>query len=274
MRAFLCIKMDIKIVVATHKNYEMPKDPMYLPLQVGAEDHLSLDGNFARDNTGDHISRKNPVYCELTGLYWAWKNLDCDAYGLVHYRRGLTTKSKGFIRKNGRFASVLSYDEADRLLCDFDMIVPSKRRYYIETLYDHYAHTLDAKHLDVAKDLIGEICPEYLPFVKKAYSKKWGYMFNMFVGKKAYADAYLKWLFEILFELEKRIPTQGYTPFQKRYIGRVSEILFNVWIEKQLVDGMKICEVPYLPMEDEHMAKKAVAFLKAKFFGKKYKESF
>ena len=74
--------------------------------------------------------------------------------------------------------------------------------------------------------------------------------------------------------MEKRIPTQGYTPFQKRYIGRVSEILFNVWIEKQLVDGMKICEVPYLPMEDEHMAKKAVAFLKAKFFGKKYKESF
>ena len=274
MRAFLCLSMDIKLIVATHKNYRMPEDPMYLPLQVGAEDHLLLDGNFYRDNTGDHISRKNPVYCELTGLYWAWKNLNCDAYGLVHYRRGFTAKKKSYIRKHGTFESVLTYEEADRMLCDYDMLVPSKRKYYIESLYDHYGHTLDATHLDKARDVIGEICPEYLPFVKKVYARKWGYMFNMFLGKKAYSDAYLKWLFEILFELENRIDTTEYSDFQKRYIGRVSEILFNVWLEKQLVDGMKIHEVRYLSMEPEHMTKKAVAFLKAKFLGKKYKESF
>ena len=99
-------------------------------------------------------------------------------------------------------------------------------------------------------------------------------MFNMFIAKKPYADAYLKWLFDILFELEKRVFTGDYTSFQKRYVGRVSEILFNVWLQKQLVDGMKIREVKYLSMEEEHMLKKAYAFLMAKFFGKKYKESF
>ena len=27
----------VKIIVATHKKYEMPKDKMYLPIHVGAE---------------------------------------------------------------------------------------------------------------------------------------------------------------------------------------------------------------------------------------------
>ena len=30
-------KPSVKIIIATHKKYEMPKDDMYLPLHVGAE---------------------------------------------------------------------------------------------------------------------------------------------------------------------------------------------------------------------------------------------
>ncbi len=29
--------MDLKILIAAHKPYWMPSDPVYLPLQVGAE---------------------------------------------------------------------------------------------------------------------------------------------------------------------------------------------------------------------------------------------
>lgn len=77
--------MEIKVIVAAHKKYQMPKDELYLPLQVGSALHDSI--GYARDNDGDNISDKNPNFCELTGLYWAWKNLDADAVGLVHYRR-------------------------------------------------------------------------------------------------------------------------------------------------------------------------------------------
>lgn len=49
----------------------MPDDDVYVPLHVGAAGKESL--GYLPDNTGDHISSKNPNYCELTGLYWAWK---------------------------------------------------------------------------------------------------------------------------------------------------------------------------------------------------------
>ena len=66
--------MNIKILVAAHKNYWMPEDSVYLPLHVGAEGKSDL--GYTKDNTGDNISAKNPNFCELTGLYWAWKNLE------------------------------------------------------------------------------------------------------------------------------------------------------------------------------------------------------
>ena len=75
--------MDIKICVATHKKYWMPEDEVYLPLHVGRAGKENL--GYMGDNTGDNISYKNANYCELTGLYWAWNNLDCEYFGLCHY---------------------------------------------------------------------------------------------------------------------------------------------------------------------------------------------
>ena len=77
--------MSIKVIVATHKKYIMPADEMYIPVHVGREGKDDL--GYTPDNTGDNISNKNAYYCELTGLYWAWKNLQADYVGLAHYRR-------------------------------------------------------------------------------------------------------------------------------------------------------------------------------------------
>ena len=68
----------------------MPKYQAYLPVHVGAEGKDSI--GYRPDNRWENISTKNPYFCELTGLYWAWKNLDADFIGLVHYRRYFTRK--------------------------------------------------------------------------------------------------------------------------------------------------------------------------------------
>ena len=68
------------------------------------------------------------------------------------------------------------------------------------------------------------------------------------------------------------------TAFEQRFYGRVSEILFNVWLERQKETGAlsrkEIREVPYLYIEKIDWIKKISAFLKAKFLNKKYDGSF
>ena len=89
------MKKNIEVIIATHKEYKMPNDDMYLPLHVGAEGKKDI--GYTKDNTGDNISQKNPFFCELTGLYWAWKNLDSDYVGLAHYRRHFSLKKKSLM---------------------------------------------------------------------------------------------------------------------------------------------------------------------------------
>ena len=96
-------------------------------------------------------------------------------------------------------------------------------------------------------------------------------MFNMFIMKKDIMDKYCEWLFDILFELEKRVDTSQYDNFHARFYGRVSELLLDVWLNK---NGYQYKEVPVLNMEKVNWFKKGTSFLKAKFFGKKYGKSF
>ena len=261
--------MDVKVIIATHKKYEMPSDGMYLPLHVGREGKEDL--GYVGDNTGDHISDKNPKFCELTGLYWAWKNLECDYLGLAHYRRHFTMKSHGQQKKLGRMNAVLTTEEVHKLLKDYPILVPKKRHYFIETLYSHYEHTHYKEHLDITRDIIAEMYPEYLADFDKVMKQTGGYMFNMYIMRKDLSDAYCEWVFSILFELENRLQDTEYSFFHGRFYGRVSEIIFNVWLLHQKVEYK---EVPYMHMEKINWLKKGTAFLSAKLFGKRYEGSF
>ena len=84
-------------------------------------------------------------------------------------------------------------------------------------------------------------------------------------------DEYCTWLFDILFELSKRVDMSYLSGFQGRFYGRVSEIIFNVWLANQKEE---IKEIPYIHMEEIDWKKKGMAFLKAKFGNKKYEGSF
>ena len=81
------MQQKIKILIACHRQYPVPAEPCYLPVEVGAALHPQPIPGFTPDNTGENISEKNTHYCELTALYWGWKNLDAACIGLVHYRR-------------------------------------------------------------------------------------------------------------------------------------------------------------------------------------------
>lgn len=268
---------DIKVIIAAHKKYPMPKDSMFLPVHVGAAGKDSI--GYKRDDEGDNISTKNPSYCELTGLYWAWKNLKCEYLGLAHYRRNFTL-SNHLVFLHGRtpekrLERVLTQKQADKLLDQYDVIVPKRRNYFIETLYSHYSNTHYREHLDVTRDIVIEKYPEYLPYYDKVMKSKKGYMFNMYIMKKSLSDEYCQWMFDILFELESRLGEREYSQFQGRFYGRVSEIMFNVWLARQEDKRhIKVKQTGLLATESTNWFKKGSAFLMAKFFHKKYSGSF
>ena len=250
--------MDIKVVVAAHKPYRMPEDPMYIPVQAGKALNDPIEG-YTGDDTGDNISSKNPFYCELTCLYWAWKNTESDYLGLVHYRRHFSAGGTG-----DKWNRILSQEQADKLLAKADVILPKKRYYEIETLYSHYAHSHHAIDLDVTRNVISDKCPEYLEAFDGVMNRRSGHMFNMYIMKRELMDDFLTWMFGVLEEVEKELDISEYSDFDKRVFGRISELLTDVWITK---NNIKYTEAKMVNTDGENWPRKITGFLKRKIRG-------
>jgi hypothetical protein len=88
----------------------------------------------------------------------------------------------------------------------------------------------------------------------------------MFVMKRQDFESYVEWLFDVLFEVEKRVDISEYSPYQARIYGFMSERLWNVWLMK---NELKRKEVKVVNIEGESIFDKAIGLLKRKFFGKK-----
>lgn len=257
----LGFQQDIQIVVASHKTYWMPNDPMYIPVQVGAQGKEPIR-DFFLDNQGENISSRNPRYCELTALYWAWKNLNAEYIGLSHYRRHFAGKEK---------RGVLSHEEASSLLLNYPVVMPSKRHYVIETVEAHYSHTFDGKHIQAVRDVLSEYDPAVLPGFERHMKKRSGHIWNMYIMRNDVLDEWCSWLFPLLFSIEKVIDFSSMSPFEQRVMGRLSERLIDPWLD---YNRIRYIENPVVSLEGENTTKKIRAFLGAKFFNKKYKESF
>ena len=90
------MKPIVKIMVCCHKKTDVCTDDIYLPIQVGhAMSTYDMDmqkDDRLNENKCENISKYNNIYCEMTAMYWAWKNLrkiykDVEYVGLCHYRR-------------------------------------------------------------------------------------------------------------------------------------------------------------------------------------------
>lgn len=251
--------MDIKIIVASHKNYWMPVDKMYIPLHVGAEGKTAI--GYLPDNTGDNISEKNAHYCELTGLYWAWKNLSADYLGLAHYRRHFTVKGA----KGDKKERVITQAQLEKELEKADILLPNPRNYYIETNYEQYVHAHHAEDLEQTRAILAERYPEYVSAFDISMQKTIGHRFNMFIMKRDKFDAYCRWLFDVLFELEKRLDISEYSPYDARVFGFVSERLLDIWL---MTNHLSYRELPYVFMEQQNWLVKGANFLKRKLTAK------
>ena len=246
----------IKILIACHRPYPVPKEPCYLPMEVGAALHAEPIAGFTPDNTGDNISQKNKNYCELTALYWAWKNLDAEAVGLVHYRRCFAKR-----RFSKQAADVDDYRTA---LDKAPVILPVKRHYWIETNYSQYIHAHHEQDLSITRAVLAERCPEYLSAYDSEMQKRSGHRFNMFVMRQDRFNAYCTWLFPVLFEIERRLDISGYDAYNARVFGFLAERLLDVWIE---TNRIPYTELPVLNTESQHWLRKGTAFIKRKIRG-------
>lgn len=248
--------MNIKILVAAHKEFPMPADKdLYLPVLVGATKNYKTGINYQRDDEGENISLKNPNYNELTAIYWAWKNLDADAIGLVHYRRLFSRNKKR------SFKNVLNKKDVEKLLEDAEIILPKKRKYYIETIYSHYIHSHHKEPLDETRRIIQQYYPEYLKSFDKLMNQRSAHMFNMFIMKKKVFNEYADWLFSVLFKLENRIDVSNYSTQEARVFGYISELLINVWLSEH---NYKVRECNWVQIGKRHIFKKGFFFLKRK----------
>lgn len=241
---------DVAVVVAAHRPYRMPDDPLYLPVQVGAAGKPSIEG-FQRDDEGDNISAQNVRYCELTGLYWAWKNLDVDYLGFCQYRRHFSYRKKGA----DDWGNMLTLDEA-RELCSKNMIVlPRKRNYYIQTLKQHFEAYSFAEPGDVGRfrEAVNSVDPSYLGAFDAVMARRSGHMCSMFLMEKGLADEYCSWLFEVLRSLDAAIG-----PGRNRMLGYFGEHGLDIWIER---NGLPCREIDAIYLDRDNELRKRVGYL-------------
>jgi len=224
--------MSIKLFTITHKQFTPPPDPMYVPLHVGCTNGKAL--GFLGDDTGDNISNRNPYYCELTGIYWIWKNYHPQAQhtppalptkekeyvGICHYRRYLINEKGALYTKA----------ELTELLKEYD-IITTKLLTLPGSYYNGFSSNHHIKDLLTTRDVLTEKYPNYSDTFERLVHGPHTYFGNIFITSKEHFDRYCEWLFDILFEVEKRTDFSGYNGYQKRLFGFLSEFLQTVWIQ-------------------------------------------
>lgn len=247
---------NIKIFICAHKEVPLPQHPYFLPIQAGAALHDHIKG-YQPDDEGNNISSKNPNFCELTCHYWAWKNLkDVDIVGLNHYRRYFDflkkwpqfSADKRFVQVDDFLKQDYQFPDLEALLKKYDIILPVARHWRVSNTRQYGDYHI-AKDWEMLRQIIKERSPQYIPAFEKTMdhsNKSVGY--NMFITHWKYFDAYSEWLFDILFEVERRVPPID-DPIQSRIYGYMSERLINVFCEYR---QLQIKHVPLIMPLDNY----------------------
>lgn len=210
--------MKTEIFVMTHRKFNIPLEPFYIPLHVGRA--VAEDLGYLGDDTGDSISELNKYYGELTGLYWLWKNYhDVDVIGICHYRRYfLNDKSQ-----------LMTQEDYEQVMREADIMVSNTVK--VEKTYkDFYAEAHNVDDLMMAGEVIKELYPEDYSAFCKVMEGNECYFGNLCVTTKKIFDEYCEWLFSIFSVLGERLDVSTYDAYHQRIFGFLSENLLKVYI--------------------------------------------
>ena len=222
------------IYVVAHKPVPPIQQAGYQPIQVG-DSANSFPGHI-RDDTGDNISEKNPSFCELTALYWVWKNAKDEYKGLVHYRRFF-----GRRRFSSSTADILSHDALVAMLAECDIVAARPVRYHVNARNQLLMECCSPENFDRLAAIVCRMQPDYGDAFRRFFAGNRAAQYNMMFCRGDLFDEYCAWLFPMLFELEKHADLSGANDYQRRLFGFLSERLLNVWIDGR---GLRVKYVP------------------------------
>lgn len=167
------------------------------------------------DNTGENISIRNKQFCELTALYWIWKNASEDVVGLVHYRRHF----------------IMPVDWVERMTINkVDVILPVPL-YVVPNLEENYRSRHDENDLDYMFTYMKENHVEEYERLKAFWQNGLYSPCNMMIARKGVLDDLCEWLFPILFAVAEH-GGQKEDAYTNRYPGFLSERLISYFFNK------------------------------------------
>ncbi len=255
--------MNVSILVCTHKLTYVPQSKILFPIFVGrSRNDINLPDSYLEDNSNDNISDLNGSYCELTGLYWAWKNVDSDFIGLCHYRRYFSFRSKGkfkqvinsFLHYCGHIYyaiasqpkvglyypyqyTVTTESELSDIVEGFehDFIDWVKREPNCELFalkpvdkgtmsnYFQFSSISGSHHLEIIRKVIASTFPDILPYYNKTLSSNKLFYANMIVMKRELFQSYCTFMFTSLDKYNSILLQEGYyLNAEEKSISRIS----------------------------------------------------
>lgn len=234
---------DIKIFVSHYKKAKIIENGIIRPMQVGAARGERLPGMAYYDNDNeDNISKENLKYCELTGIYYAWKHIDADYYGFCHYRRffsfskkhnTLTAYVENLNRRSPKYIiKKYGMDEENIIKTVENYDVLMQKPYWI-FITNRFMYTISpsgkTKDLDFVLNVIKRDYPHMYKIAKRYMHCSMSYTCNMFIMKREIFNDYCTWLFDILKKFDEAVDCSKYTPVQYHVCAYLAERLTGVY---------------------------------------------
>ena len=210
--------MNISLFVISHRKLDSKLYKDRTIFYVGPKaNELKKEGDF-NDFSSDNIASKNFTYCECSAMYWLYKNYKCDIIGIEHYRRLFCYPNK---KLKGKEYFVKELEK-------YDVIVMPNWFYFVRMDF-WFKKNHGKEYFEALKKGVEDLYPSYLKdFIRTSH--QWGMSAcNMMVLKKDLYDKYCKFLFDILFYVEKNIEIPK-DKYNSRMMGFMAELLLDTYI--------------------------------------------